>query len=186
MTSLSKDEAQAALSQIDSVTRRGMALRGYRHAGPFLMLWGVIWGVGYLGMARLAPDYWGWLWLALNAVGFVGSVVLGPRVEASGQPFPAWRMMAGMAACVAFILAVVAVFPKTELLPYLALPGLFVGFIYTVLGVVMASSRYVWIGATVFAATLAGYYLWPAHLAEWLALVGGGGMFLSGLWLRSA
>lgn len=186
MTSLSKTEAQAALSDIDDVTRRGMQLKSYRHGGPILMVWGVIWGLGYLGMAKLAPTYWGWLWLALDVVGVVGTLVLTPKAGAGERPVGAWRMMAGMAACVAFILAIVAVFPKTELLPYLALPGLFVGFIYTVLGVIMGSSRYVWIGAAVFVATLVGYYLWPAHLAEWLALVGGGGLFVGGLWLRSA
>ena len=187
MTSVSKSEARSALSEIDSVTRRGMALKGYRHAGPFLMLWGVVWGLGYLGMARLAPDYWGWLWLVLDTAGAIGSVILAPKGAKDGLAVvKPWRMVAGMAACVAFILAIVAVFPKTELLPYIALPGLFVGFLYTVLGVVNASPRYVWIGATVFVATLAGYYLWPQHLAEWLALVGGGGLFLGGLWLRSA
>lgn len=187
MASVSKHEAQAALSDIDNVTRRGMALKGYRHAGPFLMLWGVVWGLGYLGMARLAPEYWGWLWLGLDAVGVVGSLILAPkRGTESHAAVKPWRMLAGMVACMAFILAIVAVFPKTELLPYIALPGLFVGFLYTVMGVVNASPRYVWIGATVFIATLGGYYLWPQYLAEWLALVGGGGLFLGGLWLRSA
>ena len=42
MATVSKHEAQSALSEIDSVTRRGMALRGYRHAGPILMVWGAI------------------------------------------------------------------------------------------------------------------------------------------------
>lgn len=187
MASVSKHEAQAALSDIDNVTRRGMALKSYRHAGPFLMLWGVVWGLGYLGMARLAPEHWGWLWLGLDAAGVVGSLILAPKrgTERHAAVKP-WRMLAGMVACMAFILAIVAVFPKTELLPYIALPGLFVGFLYTVMGVVGAAPRYVWIGATVFIATLGGYYLWPQYLAEWLALVGGGGLFLGGLWLRSA
>jgi len=188
MMSVSKHEAEAALSQIDSVTRRGMALRSYRHAGPILMVWGLIWGLGYLGMAKVAPEYWGWMWGGLDVVGVVGTLVLSSRFKPvdGGLPGQAWRSSLGMAACVAFILAIVAVFPKTELLPYIALPGLFVGFLYTVMGVVMAAWRYALIGAVVFLATLLGYYAWPQYLAEWLALVGGGGLFLSGLWLRSA
>lgn len=187
MASVFRREAEAALSDIDSVTRRGMALKSYRHAGPILMLWGVIWGLGYLGMARLAPEYWGWMWGGLDVFGVVCTLLASSRVKAAGAlPGQAWRTSMGMAACVAFILAIVAVFPKTELLPYIALPGLFVGFLYTVMGVVMAAWRYALIGAVVFLATLFGYYAWPQYLGEWLALVGGGGLFLSGLWLRSA
>ncbi len=187
MTSVSKHEAQSALSEIDSVTRRGMALRGYRHAGPILMVWGAIWAVGYLGMAYLEPHWWGWMWLGLDAAGVVATLVQSPRAEAAGAlPGQAWRLSLGMGACVAFILAIVAVFPKTELLPYIALPGLFVGFIYMVLGVVLGAWRYAGMGAVTFVATLVGYFLWPAHLAEWLAAVGGGGLFLGGVWLRSA
>lgn len=187
MTSVSKSEAQSALSEIDSVTRRGMALKGYRHAGPILMVWGVIWGMGYLGMAYLAPTSWGWMWLALDVIGVAATLLQSPRGEAAGAvPGQVWRTALGMAACVAFVLAIVAVFPKTELLPYIALPGLFVGFIYAVMGVIAAAPRYALIGVVTFAATLAGYYLWPAYLAQWLALVGGGGLVLGGLWLRSA
>lgn len=185
-TSVSKQEAQAALSQIEDVTRRGMTLRGYRHAGPILMLWGVIWAVGYMGMAKLAPNYWGWLWLGLDMIGFTGTLMLTPKViGGGGAPVQRWRMSLGMAAGVAFVLAIVAIFPKTDLLPYLALPGLFVGFIYMALGAIMAP-RYIWIGLGIFVATLVGFFFWPSHLAEWMAVVGGCGLIVSGLWLGSA
>lgn len=185
MTGLSKTEAQAALSEIDAVTRRGLTLKGYRHAGPILILWGVIWTAGYMGMAKLAPNYWGWMWLILDLVGFTGTLVATPKSHNGEAPVARWRLSLGMFACVAFILAVVAIFPKHELLPYLALPGLFVGFIYTVLGAIMAP-RYIWIGLGVFVATLVGFFGWPGHLAEWMAVVGGCGLVISGLWLGSA
>jgi hypothetical protein len=185
MTSVSKNEAQAALTEIEAVTRRGLTLKGYRHAGPILMLWGVIWAVGYMGMAKMAPNYWGWLWLALDMIGVTGTLILTPKADGGGGTVERWRMSLGMAACVAFILGVVAVFPKHDPLPYLALPGLFVGFIYTVLGAIMAP-RYIWIGVGVFVATLVGFFAWPGHLAEWMAVVGGCGLIISGLWLGSA
>ena len=187
MTTVTKSEAQTALSEIESVTRRGLALKGYRYAGPILMVWGVIWAVGYLGMAKLAPSYWGWLWLALDLIGFTATLMLAPpRGEGAGaMPGQRGRMGLVMAAGVAFVLAIVAVFPKNDVLPYLALPGLFVGFIYMILGIVLAP-RYGGIGLAMFVATLVGFFLWPSHLAEWLAVVGGGGLFVSGLWLGSA
>jgi hypothetical protein len=191
MASITEHEARSALADIANVNRRGLTLKGYRYAAPILMVWGVIWCLGYLGMARLSPALWGWLWLALDTLGFGATLILTARASAEGlgenqgARGQAVRTSLGMAAAVVFILSIVAVFPKTDLLPYLALPGLFVGFIYTILGIFMAP-RYAWIGVAMFAATLLGYYAWPARLAEWLAVVGGGGLFLSGLWLRRA
>lgn len=187
MTSVSEHEARGALAEIEAVTRRGATLKGYRYAGPILMVWGVIWFLGYLGMARLSPGLWGWMWLVLDGLGFAATLILAAKAPAGagGAAGQAVRTSLGMAAGVAFVLAIVAVFPKNDLLPYLALPGLFVGFIYTVLGIFLAP-RYAGIGAVLFIATLVGYFAWPAHLAEWLAVVGGGGLFLSGVWLRSA
>jgi hypothetical protein len=38
----------------------------------------------------------------------------------------------------------------------------------------------------VFAASLVGYFFFQPWLAFWMAAVGGGGLFVGGLWLRRA
>ena len=65
------------------------------------------------------------------------------------------------------------------------IPGLVAGVIYTLIGV-WRMTRYVWIGVSLFAATLVGFFWFPMWLAFWMAAAGGGALILGGLWLRRA
>ncbi|WP_233247571.1 hypothetical protein [Caulobacter endophyticus] len=187
---LSKTEAAAALADIQETNRRGATLRGYRIGGPILMLWSVIWALGYLGMGLLPPQQWGWAWLVLDMVGIVGSIVLTrpaeKAVRASGAKSSAatLKMIGGMAVALVLVMSAFSVLRPTDPAAYLAFPGLMVGAIYAAVGVFVAR-RYLAIGAVMFALTLIGFYAFPEVLAFWMASASVG-LFVSGVWLARA
>jgi hypothetical protein len=62
---ISKTEAASALTDIESTAGRSRLLKGYQIAGPILMVWGVVWALGYTAMGVLPPERWGcpgWPW----------------------------------------------------------------------------------------------------------------------------
>lgn len=183
MASVSKSEAEAALSQIDSVTRRGYALRGYKVGGPILMLWSVIWAAGYLTMGLAPPHVWAWVWLSLDGIGVVGSLLLARAGKpAAGAPVGmTWRLLGGSLALMVFALCVFMVMKPTDLAAALAFPGLLIGVIYAVIGLWWAP-RYALVGGLMFGMTLVGYFFFRPWLAFWMAAASGA-LFVSGVWL---
>jgi hypothetical protein len=68
---------------------------------------------------------------------------------------------------------------------FLAFPALVMAFVYVLLGSV-GLPRFRWLGAGMFAILIIGLALQRDAIAIWVAAVGGGGLFLGGLWLRKA
>lgn len=185
---ISRTEAASALTDIEQTTGRSHELRGYRIAGPILMIWGVIWAIGYSAMGLLPIERWGLVWLPLDLAGVVATILLSRRPRTGGKTVKAgasWRMGVGILAVLAFFVGTYTVFQPTTIEPAIVYPGLVCGLIYTVVGVAFMP-RFLWIGAGVFVASLVGYFLFQPWLAFWMAAVGGGGLFVAGLWLRRA
>lgn len=184
---ISKSDAEAALSDIERTAGRSQTMRGYRIAGPILILWGVIWLVGYGAMGVLPQAQWGWLWLVLDGIGVPGSILLAVRGrQVSGaRGLDAWRPFLWALAIGALVGATYAVLRPTDVNAFLAYPGIVTGFAYVVFGL-MRMPRKAAIGVAMFAATLVGFFLFPGILTWWMAAVGGIGLILGGLWMRSA
>ena len=182
---ISRTEAASALTDIESTAGRSRLLKGYHVAGPILMVWGVIWALGYAGMGLLPAEQWGLVWLPLDVIGVVASIVLGRGHKGKAAAGQAWKMWAVAVAICAFMTATYAVFQPTSTDTFIVFPGLIAGGVYAGFGIA-AAPRYLWIGAAVFAASLIGFFFFQPWLAFWMAAAGGGGLFLSGLWLRRA
>lgn len=183
---ITRDEAAAALSEIDETTGRLGQQRGYHIAGPYLMLWGVIWMIGYGAMGVLPPEQWGWVWLVLNVLGVGASIALGTRARrAAGHKGAGWRSIIGMFAIFGFVAATFSLLQPSDPAGFMAYPGILAGFLYAIVGLVK-QPRFLVVGATVFAATLVGFFFFQPVLPFWMAVVGGGGLLIGGLWMRSA
>jgi hypothetical protein len=186
---ISKTEAASALADIESTAGRGRLLKGYQVGGPILMVWGVVWALGYTAMGVLPPERWGLAWLVLDAIGIAASLLLGRRPRGTAQSGAkagqGWKTVAGVLTILVFIAATFTVFRPTSLDPAMVFPGLVAGLVYSGVGIAFAP-RYLWIGAAIFAATLIGWFFFQPWLAFWMAAVGGGGLFVGGLWLRRA
>lgn len=184
---ISKSEAEAALSDIARTTGRSYTHRGYHIAGPILILWGVIWLVGYGAMGVLPPMQWGWLWLVLDAIGIPATIVLAVRGRrgSGARGLDAWRPFLWAVAIGGLVGATFAVLRPTDVNAFIAYPGIVTGFAYFVFGL-MHMMRKAAVGAAMFVATLIGFFLFPDILTWWMAGVGGIGLILGGLWMRSA
>jgi hypothetical protein len=181
---ISREEAAAALLDIESTERRGLTLRGYWIAGPILMLWALIWATGYTAMGFLPMHQWGSIWLPLDAVGVIGSLLIWRKIRhGAGQQAAGvgWRMMAGTAAGAAFIAATFAVLQPSDPAAYLAFPGLLIGLIYTVIGL-LGALRYLLVGAVMFGMTLIGFFVFQPWLPFWMAAASVA-LFISGVWM---
>jgi len=185
---ISRTEAASALTDIEQATGRSYELRAYRIAGPIFIVWGVIWVIGYLAMG-LAPQSWSVIWIPLDLAGFVLSALLarrGKTANATRANFGAgWRPIASGLAVMVFMGMTFTLFKATSPEVYLVYPGLICGLIYSAIGI-WRMTRYGWIGAAMFAASLVGFYFFQPWLAFWMAGVGGGGLILGGLWMRRA
>ena len=185
---ISREEASADLSAIDRTTGRSQTLRAYGAAGPIAMVWGVVWVLGYGAMA-LAPDQrWAWVWLPLDLIGFAATLWLVRRGPTAGRPSSAGPVWKGIVAALAISAVLTSIFVMAGPLPagvYMALPALLAGLAYIVMGLVQMT-RFIWVGAAIIAATVAGFFLFLANFALWMAAVGGIGLGLGGLWIWRA
>lgn len=82
---ISEAEAASALIDIEHVRMRTTSAVGYERASPHLIVWGVVWLLGYLACGVLPATLWGLAWLPLVALGTAASIWVGVRARSCGQ-----------------------------------------------------------------------------------------------------
>jgi hypothetical protein len=188
--SLSPNEAADALRDIAAVETRSHRLYGYRQGSPHLILWGVLWAIGY-GLNEPWPQQGRAIWSALVAIGLVGGFLIVLRSHAQranrtgAKPRIYWRFPAIALTGLAFVFASIAVMGPAGGRQIGAFIPLVVAAGYAVMGFWLGL-RFTIAGAVLAALTLVGFFLLPAHFSPWMAVVGGGTLMLSGFWLRTA
>jgi hypothetical protein len=146
--------------------------------------------VGYAGCGLTAPERWGLVWLPWIVAGSIGSAILGRRAarsgaaKAGGSANPNMRSLMMALIIMLFMGSVYLVFKPTTMLPYLVFPALIMAVTYALVGT-FGLPRFTWIGAGVWGAVMLGYVLAPALMPFWIAVAGGGGLILGGLWMRT-
>jgi len=188
---ITSTEAAEALRDIAQTDRRTRVSGAYHVASPHLILWGLIWAAGYAGCGLTPPDQWGLVWLPLIVVGVLGAILLGRRAASSGGAgasgaagFSIGRSLTLGLGISLFIGSVYFVFQPVSPLPYLVFPALITALVYVLLGGLLGLPRYVAIGAVMFLVTMIGFIYAKPFLPFWIAVAGGGGLVLGGLWMR--
>jgi hypothetical protein len=187
---LSPNEAAETLRDIAAVETRSHRLYGYRQGSPHLILWGVLWAIGY-GLTEPWPQQGREIWSTLVAIGLVGGFVIVLRSHArvanrtGAKPRIYWRFPAIALTGLAFIFAGIAVMGPVSGRQIGAFIPLVVAAGYAVMGFWLGL-RFTIAGAVLATLTLAGFFLLPTHFSPWMAMVGGGTLILSGFWLRRA
>src|ERR1700710_2459100 len=103
---ISPFDAELALKDIADTARSSATLYGYRLASPHLILWGMIWAVGY-GSDFLLGHH-PFAWPALTVLGACGSGWLVWRTRSGGVEGGAWRYGSTALAICSFIAAIFA------------------------------------------------------------------------------
>jgi hypothetical protein len=182
---IDSQQASAALSDIEAITRRVRQSRFYRIASLMLILWGVLTAVGYVA-TDLWPRFAGYAWIAVYIAGIAGSFLISAidRRRTGIRSFD-WRMFLALLLFFAFGFMwtsglahltprqLGAFWPIYFMLAY-CIVGLWIGPAFVVLGL------------SISALTLIGYFYAGPWFELWMALVNGGGLILCGLWMRRA
>jgi hypothetical protein len=181
---LSSEQASQALRDVEAISHRSSQLYRYQRFAPMLVLWGVIWLVGF-SLTHFFPARTSSIWIVLDVAGIAGCIFLGRKGKQNASHSTSWRWLASSLSVLVFYVAVLNLFQPSSGEQSAVLISLIVALFYVLAGL--------WIGArlavTGFALavlTLVGYYLFPAYFLLWMAVVGGGALILAGVWLRTA
>lgn len=180
---LSAAEAQSTLKDIEKTENRAAASQQGRFAAPHLMIWGVVWAIGYL-VGAISPKM-SWIWIPLVIGGVIASFIQDRRVSAGKVSGFGWRYGASFAVIFVFIFALMAIMRPTEMNQIGAFYPLVIGLYYAFMGIWTKGWRMLPLGLLLMALTIGGYYFLPEYFLYWMAAVGGGGLILGGLWMRS-
>jgi len=84
---LSPDEAADTLRDIAAVEDRSARAYGYQRGSPYLILWGILWAVGY-GLIAAWPQRGNAVWIAIDAIGVAATLAIGFRnhLESTCRP----------------------------------------------------------------------------------------------------
>ena len=177
-------EAAAALSDIDDIVCRVRQSQIYNLASLIMIWWGVLAFAG-----NIATYFWPWhatyIWPAVNIAGATGTIAIGSFLQVRTRVQTVdYRVIAAYLLLYAFgylCTEVLAHFGPREqgtfwpiyFMLFYVLAGLWFGRAFVAIG----------LGITVL--TLIGYaFFGGASFLLWMALVNGGGLILSGLWMR--
>jgi hypothetical protein len=182
-TPLTPEQAALALKEAGKTEKRSAAIYRYQRAAPYLLMWGIIWIVGY-GGSDLAPRFAGWLWIGLLLIALGVSMTIGRHADPVHLgPRANWRYSIAFVAIWCFFGATYAVMGPVSPLQQGAFPPLVVALGYVLTGL-WVGPRFVMAGVVVAALTLGGFFYLPQHFLLWEGFVGGGALILAGLWFR--
>jgi hypothetical protein len=190
---ITAEQAADVLKEVATTERRSAEAYSYSQTAPHCFVWGAVWFLGY-GAEALAPiahpqwmwlGWWwlGWWWLALSMSGALASTLIGVQ-QGSRRNSNAWRMTALFAIMWLFTLALFQIMHARELQIAAYFPLAFSA-IYAAIGLWLGL-RYILVGIFMAVSTLGAYYFLREHFLLWMALVGGGSLLLTGLWMRKA
>jgi hypothetical protein len=178
------EEARRALHDLSRVETRTSEWLFGRQASPHLILWGLIWAIGY-GAEAVRPDLPS-LWIILVPVGVIASLIIGFLLGRGHDAGSGRGYLIGLALVMVFAASCLAVLQPATAAQISAFPPLLVGLIYGLMGLAPGGRRLLFLGAAITGLTLVGYFRFQDWFSAWMALVGGGGLVLGGVWMRRA
>ena len=184
MTDIDARQAAEALSDIEQMIRRVRRSRTYDVASQMIILWGALVLAGNLANYGW-PRQGGYIWIAVNLLGVMGSLAIAfSFARRKGGQRVGVRILVGFVMVFAFgILSscvlghfgpreMAAFWPIYSMLFY-CIAGLWFGYAFLA------------IGLGISALVLIGYFFVTGDaFLLWMAAVNGGGLILSGLWMR--
>jgi hypothetical protein len=186
---VSQEEAQASLSTVRNVTTRTHRAIASAYANPLLILWGVLWIIAFTA-AHFYLSYAFHIFMAMAAVGGIGTAAIFRIFHTKTPIKDASTTRAGWRITVFWIL----LYAYTTIWLFLLSPfnGLQCNVVistaamfgYVVIGLWLGSYFMVVLGLAVTAATLVGYYFLTPYYCLWMAVIGGGALLGTGLYIR--
>ena len=181
-------EAQQALDAIQAVAKKTRRVIANSGAYAFLIIWGFVWLIGFSVNHFLSGPTVGYIWMGLDTLGAVFSVVMGIRLsrkirsssggKAGRRIGYFWLLL--FLYCLLLMLVVSPLDMKTGAMVIV----LFVMIGWIAMGLLLYAAS-IWWALVITALALIGYYLLPSYFYLWMAVLGGGGMIVLGFYIRS-
>ena len=178
---VTRDEAAQALKEVEQTQSLSGQLLGYESAAPHFFVWGLVWMLGYAG-TNFAPDQKNLIWGVVIGIGSLLSILLGRRQGGGGSP-ALWRSIAISCLVMAFVGGLMFAMKYFDQRQSLAVIPLAFAAFYTLFGLAVGV-RFVICGLVLGFGTVLGYFLAGDFFGYWMAVVGGGCLLVTGLWLR--
>lgn len=180
---VSPDEARSALAAVREVEERARRAIGLAGGGPIVMIWGVVWLIGYLGGYFLVDEQKGILWGLVDLLGIAGTLFVVSRLTR--------RVRDPIGPRIGLLWLLLILYGSLWI--WIARPesGLEIGMLaatmamfgYVVLGL-WIDLVFLWIGLGVTVLSIALYLLAPETFEIWMGLLGGGALLLSGAYIH--
>jgi hypothetical protein len=185
---ISPNEAEEALAAIQAMmvkTRRAISRSG---AYNFLILWGVIWMMGFLNSQFLPNKTASYVWMGLDIAGGILSAIIGIRLNRgirTSTPTTTGKRIAlfWLLLFLYCVMAVAVVWPVDG-----KQVAMFIIFFVTIgwisMGLLLSFAS-AWWGLVLLALSLLGYFLLNDIFYLWMSILGGGGMIALGVHVRN-
>ena len=190
MTQPSPQEAREMLADIDQVAKKMRNSLAAGDLAPNLMLWGVVWAIGFV-LSYFLPTRTGTIWLWLIPAGLLMSMTFGYRnarrrlVNSESDRKLGLQMFSFWMTIFAFATAMVYVLHPQDGRDFCAIFVLFSMMAYVIMGIWLKSVPLAIVGLLVSAATIGGrLMLEPQPFLIWMAVFGGGALFFAGLYIQ--
>lgn len=180
---IQRQEAATTLQEIARAERQSGQAYHYQQASPHLVLWGVIWMIGY-AVTYVRPR-WYPLWDVLVVLGMASSFFISFRGRTKGSHSSlGWRYAATFVVVLLFIAALLAILPPRSSLQIDAFFPLLIALWYALMGIWLRATRIAVLGLVLGLLTVGGYFWLQHYFPLWMAGFGGGALILGGFWLR--
>lgn len=192
--SLSREEAAAALTEIETAKTKASRLRGYRLGAPYALLWGALWIVANVTSHfswQIGNQVWGWGILATAlASAAIGMRQGKDRSRMTEEERARWKRVGVKAITsnvltIGFFIAFFSILAPFDQREYNAGFSLIAMFAYAQMGIWLGWRMLV-IGAVGAAVILFAYFNIGETFNLWMGLGAGGALFLGGLWMWKA
>ena len=150
---------------------------------PMLAVWGVVWILGF-GVSQFWPEWSGPVWAVVTSLGGLASIwncwrrppLRSPHSAKIGLGFLVLFLFAGIWALLLWP------FNTARIGPYICTVAMFA----YVVGGIWFGRFFAILGSVVTVLTLVGVFTFPDWVNLWMAVVAGGSLLASGLYLRRA
>ena len=185
---ISTQDARESLDEVHDVATRTRKATSAAIAGPIFMLWGIVWITAFT-ISHFLPRWSGEAWLILDLIGVVGSLLVAFGHRAPVKMSPAsrklgWRIFALWLCLSPFIavwLLLLAPFNDLQMYAFICTIPMFA---LVVTGLWLETYSLLLVGFAVTGAIVLGYLQFQTQFGPWMALTGGGTMFVVGLIIR--
>ena len=186
---VSKEDAQASLSAIQDVRIQTQKAIASSYANPSLIMWGILWITAFT-VTHFYYVYAFYIFMVMAVVGGIGTAIIirvfrskAPIKEKSSQKHGRKVIALWIFLCMYIIvwLFLLAPFTGIQCNAFICTAAMFA---YIVIGLWFESRFMIMLALAVTVATLAGFFFLRDYYCLWMAFVGGGTLFGTGLYIR--